>query len=179
MDNREICDLHYMLEGKVNGNVIGQAAEIMTKKDPYKSLMSIGLIDFHDRHTMILLSVFLGSLGLDRFYLGDTKKGIIKLVYCVLSSFVLMASLTSSIVLISMNLINDFFSYGAVPNTELNPEIATGLAIGMIVGQVLTIISLIYVVVDGVLCYKKSQMLNEKNILNALNNLDDVDNESI
>ena len=32
--------------------------------------------------TTLIISIFLGELGIDRFYLGYTKLGIIKLITC-------------------------------------------------------------------------------------------------
>lgn len=37
-------------------------------------------IDFKDPTTILLISIFLGSLGIDRFMLGDTGLGILKLL---------------------------------------------------------------------------------------------------
>lgn len=37
-------------------------------------------IEFKDPTTLLLVSIFLGSLGIDRFMLGDTGMGILKLL---------------------------------------------------------------------------------------------------
>ncbi|MGN0492994.1 MAG: TM2 domain-containing protein [Acutalibacteraceae bacterium] len=37
-------------------------------------------IDFKDPTTILLVSIFLGGLGIDRFMLGDTGMGILKLL---------------------------------------------------------------------------------------------------
>ena len=40
----------------------------------------ISTIEMKDPTTMLLISIFLGSLGVDRFMLGDTGMGILKLL---------------------------------------------------------------------------------------------------
>ena len=40
----------------------------------------ISAIDFKEPTTLLLVSLFLGSLGIDRFMLGDTGLGILKLL---------------------------------------------------------------------------------------------------
>lgn len=39
-------------------------------------------VEMKDPTTLLLLSVFLGSLGIDRFMVGDTGMGILKLLTC-------------------------------------------------------------------------------------------------
>lgn len=39
-------------------------------------------VEFKDPTTILLVSIFLGSLGIDRFMLGDTGMGILKLLTC-------------------------------------------------------------------------------------------------
>ena len=39
-------------------------------------------VEFKDPTTILLVSLFLGSLGVDRFMLGDTGMGILKLLTC-------------------------------------------------------------------------------------------------
>lgn len=43
-------------------------------------LIVISSIEFKDPTTLLLVSIFLGSLGIDRFMLGDTGMGILKLL---------------------------------------------------------------------------------------------------
>jgi TM2 domain-containing membrane protein YozV len=43
---------------------------------------SIQMLQFKDPTTSLIISLFGGSLGIDRFYLGDTGLGIAKLLTC-------------------------------------------------------------------------------------------------
>ena len=40
----------------------------------------ISSVEFKDPTTVLLISIFLGSLGIDRFMLGETAMGILKLL---------------------------------------------------------------------------------------------------
>ena len=39
-------------------------------------------LDFKNQTTALILDFFLGNLGIDRFYLGETGMGVVKLLTC-------------------------------------------------------------------------------------------------
>ena len=42
----------------------------------------VSTVELKDPTTLLLISIFLGTLGIDRFMLGDTGMGILKLLTC-------------------------------------------------------------------------------------------------
>lgn len=42
----------------------------------------VSAVEFKDPTTILLVSIFLGTLGIDRFMLGETGMGILKLLTC-------------------------------------------------------------------------------------------------
>ncbi len=46
------------------------------------TFLSIQACELKDPTTLLLVSIFLGTLGIDRFMLGDTGMGILKLLTC-------------------------------------------------------------------------------------------------
>ena len=42
----------------------------------------LATVELKDPTTMLLLSIFLGSFGIDRFMLGETGMGVLKLLTC-------------------------------------------------------------------------------------------------
>lgn len=44
--------------------------------------LTVTSLEYKDPTTMLLISVFLGSLGVDRFMMGETGMGILKLLTC-------------------------------------------------------------------------------------------------
>lgn len=42
----------------------------------------VSAVEFKDPTTILLVSIFLGALGIDRFMLGDVGLGILKLLTC-------------------------------------------------------------------------------------------------
>ena len=47
---------------------------------PDEQMALVTTVDLKDPTTMLLISLFLGSLGVDRFMLGDTGMGVLKLL---------------------------------------------------------------------------------------------------
>lgn len=43
---------------------------------------SVQFMQFKDPMISLILSLFAGSLGVDRFYIGDTMLGVLKLITC-------------------------------------------------------------------------------------------------
>ena len=60
---------------------IGVIKERLERLDDSK-LTVLSSADYKDPTTLLLVSIFLGSLGIDRFMLGDTGMGILKLLTC-------------------------------------------------------------------------------------------------
>lgn len=61
--------------------------KIMYLKDKLRTMDEekfslVSTIEFKDSTTILLVSIFLGSLGIDRFMIGDTGMGILKLLTC-------------------------------------------------------------------------------------------------
>lgn len=46
------------------------------------ALLSLQSVELKDPTTILLVSIFLGTLGIDRFMLGDIGMGILKLLTC-------------------------------------------------------------------------------------------------
>ena len=44
--------------------------------------INVQMIQFKDPTISLILSIFVGSLGIDRFYVGDVGLGILKLITC-------------------------------------------------------------------------------------------------
>ena len=49
--------------------------------DP-QHFMMVSSVEMKDPTTMLILSIFLGAYGVDRFMLGDTGMGVLKLLTC-------------------------------------------------------------------------------------------------
>ncbi|MBP5444198.1 MAG: TM2 domain-containing protein [Treponema sp.] len=79
MDSNKI-DMFFMANGKkLPAGKVEFLRQKMVQVDDsrYATLSSF---EFKDPTTMLLISIFLGEFGIDRFMLGDTGMGILKLL---------------------------------------------------------------------------------------------------
>jgi len=54
--------------------------EAMLNKAPEDKLYYFSVLELKDPTTMLLIAIFGGSIGIDRFLLGDTTNGVLKLI---------------------------------------------------------------------------------------------------
>lgn len=75
-------DLFIMTNGKYfESQHIGQIREKLLTLDESKWAM-IQTIPLKDPQTALIISIFLGAYGIDRFFIGDTGMGVGKLLTC-------------------------------------------------------------------------------------------------
>ena len=81
MESQKV-DMFIMANGKYfEGHQIPQIRERLLALDDSKWVM-IQSIQLKDPQTSLIISIFLGTYGIDRFYIGDTGMGVGKLLTC-------------------------------------------------------------------------------------------------
>ena len=81
LDQQKI-DLYIMTNQKYfpEEKIVYLKDKLRTMDEEKFSLVST--VELKDPTTLLLISIFLGTLGIDRFMLGDTGMGILKLLTC-------------------------------------------------------------------------------------------------
>ena len=81
MDAQKV-DMFIMSNGKFfESHQIPQIRERLMNLDDSKWVM-LQSVSLKDPQTALIISIFLGSYGIDRFFIGDTGKGVGKLLTC-------------------------------------------------------------------------------------------------
>lgn len=81
MDSQKV-DMFMMTNNKYfEGHHLNSIREKLLKLDEEKWTM-VQMLQFKDPTTALLISIFAGTLGIDRFYIGDTGMGVGKLLTC-------------------------------------------------------------------------------------------------
>lgn len=60
---------------------LNEIRELLANADPNKANI-LNATQLKEKTMMLIISIFLGSYGVDRFMLGDTTMGVIKLLTC-------------------------------------------------------------------------------------------------
>lgn len=81
MDSQKV-DMFMMTNGKFfEGHHLNSIREKLLNMDDEKWPL-VQMLQFKDPTTALLISIFVGAYGIDRFYIGDTGMGIGKLLTC-------------------------------------------------------------------------------------------------
>ena len=81
MDQQKVDMFIMSNSSKLPENQVALLREKLLKADDDKWL-TVTAVQFKDPMTALILSLFLGSLGIDRFYLGQAGLGVLKLITC-------------------------------------------------------------------------------------------------
>lgn len=79
MDSNRVDMFVATMSNKFPSSNLMTVRERLEKLDDSKMVV-IQSIDYKDPTTMLLISLFLGTFGVDRFMLGDTGMGVLKLL---------------------------------------------------------------------------------------------------
>ena len=79
--DKEFMMTNFLLENQKKFNTV----DLMVIKEQLdklsdKQLLMLNSMDFKDPTVSLVLSVLVGGLGIDRFYIGDTGLGVLKLI---------------------------------------------------------------------------------------------------
>lgn len=81
MDAQKV-DMFMMMNSKFfESHHLGAVRERLVGLDDSKS-SAMQMVQFKDPTTALIISILIGGLGIDRFYIGDTGLGIAKLLTC-------------------------------------------------------------------------------------------------
>ena len=81
MESQKV-DMFMMANGKYfEGHHLNAIREQLLRLDDEKWPM-VQMLQFKDPTTALLVSIFAGGYGIDRFYIGDTGMGVGKLLTC-------------------------------------------------------------------------------------------------
>lgn len=81
MDAQKV-DMYMMTNSKFfEGHQLLEIRERLIAMDDDK-WPTLQFVQYKDPTTALLISIFAGIYGIDRFYIGDTVKGVVKLLTC-------------------------------------------------------------------------------------------------
>ena len=88
--NMDLSNLYLIFGNKLSSSRINFIQEKINKSDNPSKYDVLPTIELKDPTIALLLSFFLGGLGIDRFYIGDNGLAVCKLVVSILGWIVLL-----------------------------------------------------------------------------------------
>lgn len=82
MDYQSLNRVFYILAEKLPAYALPNVKEQIERSGITEQQVIYGTMEMKDPTIAIILSVLLGSLGIDRFYIGDIGLGVVKLLTC-------------------------------------------------------------------------------------------------
>ena len=155
-----------LLEGNVRREVMIEVDRMVSKKDAQHCCEQIFYSDIKSAKHAMLLSVFGGCLGLDRFYIGDKGIGIFKLIVSIITSVIASISLMFII-------FYGILSLGAMYGDEHLIAMKPYLTCSFISILCLSVVG-IYLIVDVFMCNKILLNLNAITVITTLDNIEDI-----
>lgn len=130
----------------------------MLKTCPKSRYSMILCADVKSPTTTLLLSIFLGGLGVDRFYIGDIGIGLFKLIMNVISCVLLAVGYQKSVAISIAQIMSESFRGGAYGGMAL-----------IIVGSIIAFVAGIFYIIDIFLSYNKTKEKNFCILKDAIN----------
>ncbi|HMM00464.1 MAG TPA: TM2 domain-containing protein [Bacilli bacterium] len=112
--------------------------------------ITISSINLRDPLIVLLLSIFLGGLGIDMFYIGEKTRGLRKLILGVVSFVIFLVAI--ALVNVNMN------PYGGINS----PGLRVLIGILMVVASITILVQMVFVIIDW---FKCSELTKKKNYL--------------
>jgi len=159
MEKNNKFQVMMMMKDKMDSNqlvIIDQRLDTVADE----AVQSIMLTKTYDKVTTVLLSIFLGGLGVDRFYLKDTKLGIAKLVANISAAMVFFVGYITLI----FSIVEQTLDYGG------EVEGSSGL---LVLGLIAVMGVGIWTFVDIFMSYKRCKEKNFAAIMSILSQYPD------
>ena len=81
MDSNKVSSFLFSIQDKIPSEYVYVLRERLEAMDDDRETLLMA-IDLKSPMVSLLLSLFLGVYGIDRFYIGDTTFGVLKLITC-------------------------------------------------------------------------------------------------
>lgn len=149
------------IKGKVPNDSLAPLQESLDKADE-NTLQKLFLLHFKSPILALILSLFFGFFGVDRFYKGDIKLGIAKLCLWLISSFFIFYTVIMALNIFEFNSLS--FSDSAYVQIQLAQFINDNYFFPFVLGFLGLMASYIWFIIDIFLVFFGTRKDNLKKI---------------